>query len=111
MPDRVMPDRVMPADLPARLHVTVRGRVQGVGFRAWVRRRAVGLRVDGWVANRSDGGVECVAEGPRADLELLLGMLEAGPPGAYVEDVRPRWAPATGGLSGFEVRVMGHPGD
>jgi acylphosphatase len=82
-----------------------------VGFRAWVRRHARGLGLDGWVANRSDGAVECVAEGPRRDLELFLRMLEAGPPGAYVDHVQPRWASASGGFAGFEVRVLGHPGD
>ena len=70
-----------------RLHVLVRGRVQGVGFRWFVRERASALRVTGWVQNRSDGAVEVVAEGPAEAIEQLRRHLERGPEGANVSAV------------------------
>lgn len=94
-----------------RLDATVRGRVQGVGFRVHVRRVARALGLAGWVANEPGGRVHCVAEGARADLEQLLAAIRKGPPGAYVEDVRAEWLPATGELDAFEVRAGWHGGD
>ncbi len=94
-----------------RLEATVRGRVQGVGYRAFVIHVAISLGLDGWVANRPDGGVECVAEGPTDRLERLLESLREGPFGAVVERVEVRRFPATGRLEGFTVRSWGHPGD
>ena len=63
----------------------IRGRVQGVGFRAFVRRQAQLLRLRGWVRNRPDGSVEVLAGGPGPALELLAVRLSSGPPGARVE--------------------------
>lgn len=95
----------------ARLDALVHGRVQGVGFRMYVVRVARSLGVNGWVANESSGGVRCVAEGPRADLEHLLQSIRAGPPGAFVDRVDATWATATKGFGRFEVRSGSHPGD
>ncbi len=55
-----------------RLHATVRGSVQGVGYRWFVQRVASRLELDGWVANRADRSVEVVAEGPREAIDELL---------------------------------------
>jgi acylphosphatase len=55
--------------------------------------------------------VQCVAEGLRADLELLLERLREGPPAAIVERVIEAWMPATGTLGPFELRSGAHPGD
>jgi acylphosphatase len=96
---------------PLRLDATVIGRVQGVGFRWFVLREAMALSLHGWVANTSDGSVQCVAEGLRADLELLLERLREGPPAAIVEHVIEAWMPATGTLGPFELRSGAHPGD
>jgi acylphosphatase len=96
---------------PQRLEAVVHGRVQGVGFRFHVLRVANGLPISGWVSNESDGGVRCVAEGDRADLERLLAALREGPEGAVVTDVSEQWLPATGRMSGFSVRPAGHTGD
>ena len=63
-----------PADRPdaaERLEATVRGRVQGVGFRYFVVRRAMQLDLAGWVANAADGTVVCVAEGAPDALDTL----------------------------------------
>ena len=94
-----------------RLEAIVRGRVQGVGFRYWVVRRATELRLSGWVANEPDGSVRCVAEGPPAAWTRSRRMLRRGPPGAIVESVDVVRMPATGRFAGFEVRSGGHRGD
>lgn len=69
------------------LHVTVRGQVQGVGFRWFVRERARALGLTGWVRNDGDGSVRVYALGPSPDLERLRRILEQGPPAANVEAV------------------------
>jgi acylphosphatase len=94
-----------------RLDATVRGRVQGVGFRYFVLREAMDLGLDGWVANTRDGSVRCVAEGPRDRLDALLALLRAGPPAAIVDHVSELWMPPTGTLGPFEVRSGDHRGD
>ncbi len=87
-----------------RLHVTVEGRVQGVGFRYFVTRAAMGLGLTGWVRNRYGGAVEVVAEGERVRLEKLLASLRRGPSGSSVRSVHPRWKEAAGEFVGFKVR-------
>jgi acylphosphatase len=96
---------------PARLDASVRGRVQGVGFRYFVRGEAARLGIKGWVANQADGSVRCVAEGPRTSLEALLVSLREGPPGAVVRDVSTTWSEPTGEFDAFGVRSAGHRGD
>jgi acylphosphatase len=66
------------------LHVVVRGRVQGVGFRWFVRERARRLGLAGWVRNRDDGSVEVHAEGEPDALHRLRQDLCSGPAGAKV---------------------------
>ena len=94
-----------------RLEATVRGGVQGVGFRYWVLRRAADLAIVGWVANELDGTVRCVAEGPTEAIDRLEQLLQTGPTGAIVDEVRAVRMPATGTMSGFGVRSAGHRGD
>jgi acylphosphatase len=94
-----------------RLDATIIGRVQGVGFRYFVLREAMELDLEGWVANGPDGSVRCVAEGPRARLDMLLELVREGPPSAIVERVSEAWMPATGTLGPFSVRSGGHRGD
>lgn len=83
--------------------VTVRGRVQGVGFRWWTCSAAERCGVRGWVANRADGSVEIFAEGAPGDLERFLKEAEKGPPRARVEAVARRPC-APEGFGGFSVR-------
>jgi acylphosphatase len=87
-----------------RLHATVHGDVQGVGFRWFVQRRAAQLGLAGWVANRPDGTVEVVAEGPRDSLDQLLEALRRGPSGAAVPDVNAEFETPRGDLDGFQIR-------
>ena len=91
----------------AQLHAHVLGRVQGVGFRAFVEQCAHNLRLTGWVRNRWDGSVEVLAEGPRQDLERLLAELRRGPRAAHVTDVQFEWLPASGEFTRFYVRMTG----
>jgi acylphosphatase len=71
--------------------VRLRGRVQGVGFRAFVVDRAQELALRGWVRNKRDGSVEVLIAGPPAAIETMLGLLARGPRPALVEriDVEP----------------------
>ncbi len=79
------------AESRREIHLLIRGRVQGVGFRWFVRERARRLGLAGWVRNRSDGTVELAAWGSDDALEALLARCREGPPSARVEriDVEP----------------------
>lgn len=82
----------------------ITGRVQGVGFRWWVRRQAEGLRLTGWVMNdNSERSVELVAEGPSGSLDELERRLWRGPDGARVEGVDARRSPASGEFERFGI--------
>jgi acylphosphatase len=88
----------------ARLTAWVRGRVQGVGFRWWVRSNALELGLIGTAENLVDGRVKVVAEGDRDQLTELLGRLESpGTPG-HVAQVTHRWDTVRGGFTGFVER-------
>ena len=88
----------------ARLEAKIQGRVQGVSFRFYTRRRAGDLDVAGYVRNEPDGSVSVVAEGPRPRLEELLSFLRVGPSAAFVTEVKVRWLAPTGRFKRFEVR-------
>lgn len=102
-----MKEKLTPNEGLSRLHATVRGRVQGVSFRYFVTEEAQRLGLRGWVRNRWDGSVEVVAEGPRPQLENLLGALQVGPPAARVEEVEAEWLAASGEFQSFWVRSTG----
>lgn len=87
-----------------RLHVVVEGRVQGVGFRAFVVQVASALGLTGWVRNRWDSSVEVTAEGSEAALNQLLADLQRGPRSSFVERISVDWLPATGEFTYFSVR-------
>jgi acylphosphatase len=95
----------------ARLEASVRGRVQGVGFRYFVLAQASHLGLTGWVSNEQDGSVRCVVEGPREDVERLLELLHEGPASSIVEMVAEDWLPYTGRWGSFGLRSSGHRGD
>ena len=86
-----------------RLHGTVHGDVQGVGFRYFLMREAQRLGLRGWVRNRDDGTVEFVAEGRRQDLERLKQAAERGPQMAEVGRVDAQWSAAAGDMDGFDL--------
>ncbi|MCO5971048.1 acylphosphatase [Actinoallomurus soli] len=91
-------------DEHVRLTAWVRGRVQGVGFRWWVRSRALELGLLGSASNLVDGRVEVIAEGPRKACEDLLGLLRGGTTPGRVTGVSERWTESRGGLRGFVER-------
>ncbi len=86
-----------------RLVVRVRGRVQGVWYRASAKEQANKLGLVGWVSNRPDGSVEVCAEGARPKLERLLAWCHQGPPAAGVNLVDPEWLPATREYTTFDI--------
>ena len=69
----------------AILHVMIRGRVQGVGYRAWVEDQATACGLEGWVRNRRDGSVEAVFAGPEAVVADMIALCRHGPPSSRVE--------------------------
>lgn len=68
-------------------HVTIRGRVQGVGYRAWVEHRARAHALEGWVRNRRDGSVEALFAGPPAVVADMVASCRRGPSAARVDAV------------------------
>ena len=87
-----------------RLTAWVEGRVQGVGFRYWVRLKATELRLDGTATNLPDGSVEVVAEGGEEDCQRLLAELDGGAAPGRVTRVTSRWGAPRGDMSGFVAR-------
>jgi acylphosphatase len=77
----------MPPEAAACLHAIVEGRVQGVGFRAFVYDHALTLGLTGWVRNKGESKVEVWAEGSPSDVDRLLAYLQRGPSMAYVTHV------------------------
>ena len=87
-----------------RLTAWVDGWVQGVGFRAWVRRKASGLGLAGSVTNLADGRVEVVAEGSESGCRRLLAELGSGATPGRVTRLTERWGAPKGDMSGFVER-------
>ena len=92
------------SEAPSRLHITVKGRVQGVGFRAHVEYGARELGLTGWVRNVGYDMVEAVAEGDRLKLERLADIVRTGPRASQVDEASVEWQPATGEFTYFIVR-------
>jgi acylphosphatase len=67
--------------------VTIRGRVQGVGYRAWVEHQARTHGLDGWVRNKADGGVEALFSGPEDVVADMVASCRRGPSSARVDTV------------------------
>ncbi|WP_406656598.1 acylphosphatase [Methanolobus sp. ZRKC2] len=84
--------------------VLVSGRVQGVYYRKFTVDNATDIGLVGFARNLPDGRVEVVAEGKRADIEKLIGLLEKGPSYASVEDVDVSWSSASGEFRDFSIR-------
>lgn len=71
-------------------HVNIRGRVQGVGYRAWTEYTALERGLQGWVRNRRDGSVEALFVGPPEVVAAMIAACNDGPPGARVETIDQR---------------------
>jgi acylphosphatase len=85
------------------VRVIVRGKVQGVGFRAYAEMQANALKLDGWVRNRADGTVEAMLSGEKAVIERMLIALRVGPPHSAVINVRSEPEGGTAVEPGFRV--------
>lgn len=75
-------------------HVVIRGRVQGVGYRAWTEVTALERGLQGWVRNRRDGAVEAVFDGAEDEVAAMIAECRSGPPGARVDAIDQREATA-----------------
>jgi len=87
-----------------RWHFLVEGRVQGVGYRAFVGRKARALGLTGYVRNLPDGRVEAEAEGKPEKLQALSEAMRSGPRRARVDAVLRSAGTPRGGESGFLIR-------
>ena len=85
------------------VHLFVRGRVQGVFYRASAQKMGESLELSGWVKNCGDGSVEIHAEGNRDQLEELIAWCRQGPPLASVSGVDLDWIEPEG-LTSFDIR-------
>lgn len=83
-------------------HFSIRGRVQGVGFRNYIAYKAGELGIRGWVRNRTDGSVEAVVQGTPAAVTAIIECAHRGPRAALVESVNVQ--EDTGDYTGFETR-------
>ncbi len=97
-------DTMPETDRPKRRSYRLEGRVQGVGFRAFIRREAERLGLAGWARNAADGSVEVEASGDPDGLEDFEARLRQGPPAARVERVETRDLPGEPHPGGFEIR-------
>src|SRR5512140_3430424 len=91
-------------DETIRAHVWVTGRVQGVGFRAYVQQAGSYYQLSGWVRNVGDDQVETVAEGPRQKVEQFVASVSRGPRSAHVQEARVDWETPQSETRGFRVR-------
>jgi len=87
-----------------RVHLIIKGYVQGVFFRASTRDIANSLGLTGWVRNMPDGNVEAVFEGKGEQVQKAVRWCYKGPYGAAVTDVEETWSEYTGEFKGFEIK-------
>lgn len=91
-----------------QFQATVIGRVQGVGFRYWVRNQAVSLGLRGWVRNLQNGNVQVLAQGDPAALGKLIDALYQGPSRAWIERVNVEWQTVDTAISSFEIKTTSY---
>jgi acylphosphatase len=84
-------------------HITVKGFVQGVGFRYFVNHHAIRLGLKGYVKNLYEGDVEVLVEGDKSVIEDLLVLLKVGPRSAKVTNVMVEWMEFSGKYNSFNI--------
>src|SRR5690554_3123191 len=89
---------------PEIVKVRVSGKVQGVGYRRWLHKKATAKGLTGWVRNVVDGSVEAILAGPAEAVEEVVNSMKTGPSRASVDFVRVRPIRATTNVSGFRIR-------
>ena len=86
----------------AKLHIF--GTVQGVFYRTSAIKEAKSLTIVGWIKNRADSSVECIAEGTKSNLEQFITWCKDGPTHAKVERIDVEWLDPTNEFSNFEIK-------
>lgn len=86
-----------------RLHVVVKGQVQGIFFRVTAKEKAESLGINGWIRNNSDGTVEGIFEGEEKSLKEILVFCHHGPSLARVEEVDEKWQKCKGEFEHFRI--------
>ncbi|MCP4705357.1 MAG: acylphosphatase [candidate division Zixibacteria bacterium] len=89
-----------------RALVNVKGVVQGVGFRYWCLRKAVGMNIHGYVGNLSDGSVEVSFEGDRSLVEAFIEELKIGPTYSHVADLKIDFFDEPKGYDDFRIEML-----
>jgi acylphosphatase len=88
----------------AAVHILVKGRVQGVGYRFFTQDAADSYGLKGWVRNLPGGNVEAEVEGPKSAIESFLEELRRGPPVARVDNLEVNWLTYSPRYKDFEIR-------
>jgi len=91
-------------EAPVRVHIWVKGRVQGVGFRAYVADSAIYIGINGWVRNVGWDGVETIAQGSRAQIDQFIQAVKTGPRSARVDNCRIEEETPSAEFPDFEIR-------
>ena len=91
------------AEEVVRAHVLVRGKVQGVGFRAFTQYHANRRNLHGWVRNQAEGGVELEIQGPKRSLDAFLQAINQGPPLSQVLQIMVDWKEPNRQTEGFKI--------
>lgn len=89
-----------------QLHIFVSGRVQGVGYRRFVRHWARKLGLTGWVQNLPDTRVEAVIHGPQDQMDHLLRICNKGPFMAKVSNIQKVWEESSENFDAFTIRKL-----
>lgn len=90
--------------MKARIHAIIKGQVQGVFFRAFVKKLASNIGATGWVKNNPDGTVEVVAEAEKTQLQELIDKCKQGNAWSRVDIIDTKWEKATNEFKEFEIR-------
>lgn len=88
----------------ARVHIIVKGLVQGIFFRVGAKEKARQLGITGWVRNLDSGKVEIVAEGEKKKLEELVEWCNKGPSSARIEEIKTEWQSCKAEFKNFDIR-------
>lgn len=89
--------------MKVRADAIIKGRVQGVFFRARVQELALNLGIKGWVKNVEDTSVEVMVEGEESDVQKLIDFCKRGPAGASVADFKLEWQEFKGEFKDFKI--------
>ena len=90
--------------MSVQYEIVITGRVQGVGFRYFVEKRASELNITGWVKNKSDGSVMVMAQGDEQDIDTFFDYLRIGPALARVSGISKNRMPVLEKFSNFRVK-------